>query len=154
MSNKNYRNDRYDKYSEMNDDFEDFGYEVKNIRRQTKKKVTKFKRETDEYYDTFWTVHLIPTASRYRVLYTCWRDFLMLHPLQTMSFEDREMLTYQQRKQQQLAAIAPELRIKYCFEFLTGYIQDCDDEMKKRCYNGIAKYIELVDTAEYHYWSN
>ena len=51
---KNYnRNDRYDKYSELDNDFEDYGYEVKNIRRQTKKKVTKFKREVDEYYDTF-----------------------------------------------------------------------------------------------------
>ena len=53
MNNKNYRNDRYDKFQEFNDDFEDFGYEVKNIRRQTKKKVTKFKREVDEYYDTY-----------------------------------------------------------------------------------------------------
>jgi len=53
MTNKNYRNDRYDKYSEFNDDFEDYGYEVQNIRRQTKKKVTKFKREVDEFYDTY-----------------------------------------------------------------------------------------------------
>jgi len=76
---KNYnRNDRYDKYSELDNDFEDYGYEVKNIRRQTKKKVTKFKREVDEYYDTYWTVHLIPHSSRYRVLYTCWRDFSWL----------------------------------------------------------------------------
>jgi hypothetical protein len=45
MSNKNYRNDRYDKFQQFDDDFEDFGYEVK--------KVTKFKKETDEYYDTF-----------------------------------------------------------------------------------------------------
>jgi hypothetical protein len=30
---------------------------VKNIRRQTKKKVTKFKREVNEYDDSFWTVH-------------------------------------------------------------------------------------------------
>ena len=39
-----------------------------------------------------------------------------------MSVEDREMFaynSYQERKQQQLAAIAPELRIKFCFEFLT-----------------------------------
>ena len=55
MSNKNYRNDRYDKYSELNDDFEDYGYEVKNIRRQSKKKVTKFKTRDDEYYDSFWS---------------------------------------------------------------------------------------------------
>ena len=45
------------KYKEYRDDFEDFGYEVKNIRRQSKKKVNKFKREVDEYYDSFWTVH-------------------------------------------------------------------------------------------------
>lgn len=45
------------KYKELRDDFEDFGYEVKNIRRQSKKKVNKFKREVDEYYDSFWTVH-------------------------------------------------------------------------------------------------
>lgn len=41
------------KYKELQDDFEDFGYEVKNIRRQSKKKVTKFKREVQEYDDTF-----------------------------------------------------------------------------------------------------
>ena len=53
---KNYnRNDRYDKYSELNDDFEDYGYDVKNVRRQTKKKVTKFKTKDDDYYDSFWT---------------------------------------------------------------------------------------------------
>ena len=77
-----------------------------------------------------------------------------MHALQTMSFADREMFaynSYQQRKQQKLDAIAPELRIKYCFEFLTGYIQDCDDEMKKRCYDGIAKYVELVDDSESHF---
>lgn len=45
------------KYKELQDDFEDFGYEVKNIRRQSKKKVNKFKREVDEYYDSYWTVH-------------------------------------------------------------------------------------------------
>jgi hypothetical protein len=53
MNNKNYRNDRYDKYSEINDDFEDYGYDVKNVRRQTKKKVTKFKQREDDYYDSF-----------------------------------------------------------------------------------------------------
>ena len=51
---KNYnRNDRYDKYSELNDDFEDYGYDVKNIRRQSKKKVTKFKTKDDDYYDSY-----------------------------------------------------------------------------------------------------
>jgi len=52
---KNYRYSSNDKLTEFDDDFEDFGYEVKNIRRQTKKKVTKFKKETDKYYDTFWS---------------------------------------------------------------------------------------------------
>ena len=41
------------KYKQFYDDFEDFGYEVKNIRRQTKKKVSKFKREVNEYDDTY-----------------------------------------------------------------------------------------------------
>ena len=41
------------KYQQFDDDFEDFGYEVKNIRRQTKKKVAKFKREINEYDDTY-----------------------------------------------------------------------------------------------------
>ena len=53
MSNKNYRYNSNDKFTEFDDDFEDFGYDVKNIRRQSKKKVTKFKTRDDEYYDTF-----------------------------------------------------------------------------------------------------
>jgi len=71
MSNKNYRNVRYDKFHEFNDDFENFGYEVKNIRRQTKKKVAKFKREVNEYDDTYWTVHYHLIFNPVRVLYTC-----------------------------------------------------------------------------------
>jgi hypothetical protein len=77
-----------------------------------------------------------------------------MHALQTMSFADREMFAYnnyQERKQQQLAAIAPELRIKYCFEFLKGYVADGDDLMAKRCYDGIAKYSEVLDCSEAHY---
>ena len=72
----------------------------------------------------------------------------------TMSIEDREMFaynSYQERKQQQLAAIAPELRIKYCFEFLKGYIADSDEGMKKKCYDGIAKYCDQLDTSESHF---
>ncbi len=72
-----------------------------------------------------------------------------------MSVEDREMFAYnanyQQRKQQQLAAIAPELRIKYCFEFLRGYIADGDDLMKAKCYDGIAKYSAQLDYSEAHF---
>lgn len=43
-TNKNY----YDKFDNFNDDEELYGYEVKNIRRQSKKKVKKFK-DYDEY---------------------------------------------------------------------------------------------------------
>jgi len=78
-----------------------------------------------------------------------------MHPLQTLSFADREMFAYnanyQQRKQQQLEAIAPELRIKYCFEFLTGYVADGDSEMTAKCYNGIAKYSDKLDWSEAHF---
>ena len=61
---KRYNQSDNQKYQQFDDDFEDFGYEVKNIRRQTKKKVTKFKRETDIYDDSFWTVHYFPHSSR------------------------------------------------------------------------------------------
>ena len=57
---KRYNQSDNQKYQQFDDDFEDFGYEVKNIRRQTKKKVTKFKREVDEYGDSFWTVPISP----------------------------------------------------------------------------------------------
>ena len=52
---KRYNQSDNAKHSQFDDDFEDFGYEVKNIRRQTKKKVAKFKREVNEYDDTYWT---------------------------------------------------------------------------------------------------
>ena len=77
-----------------------------------------------------------------------------MHALQTMSFADREMFAYknyQERNQAQLAAIAPELRIKYCFEFLKQYVDERDDMMAKKCYDGIAKYVDLVDSSEAHY---
>ena len=54
---KRYNQSDNTKSQQFDDDFEDFGYEVKNIRRQTKKKVTKFKREVSEYDDSFWTVY-------------------------------------------------------------------------------------------------
>lgn len=38
---------------QLEDDFEDFGYNVKNVRRSSKKKITKFKREVNEYDDTY-----------------------------------------------------------------------------------------------------
>jgi hypothetical protein len=79
---------------------------------------------------------------------------LMTRQFHTMSIEDREMFaynSYQERKQQQLAAIAPELHIKYCFEFLKGYANGNDDLMAAKCYDGIAKYSELLDWSEAHY---
>ena len=75
-------------------------------------------------------------------------------PYHNMSVEDREMFaynSYQERKQQQLAKITPEQRIQYAFEFLTGYIADGDDQMKAKCYAGIAKYSDNLDYSEAHY---
>jgi len=57
MSNKNYRADNDKNRYLSDDDFEDYGYDVKNIRRQSKKKVTKFKTRDDYYEDSYWTVH-------------------------------------------------------------------------------------------------
>ena len=63
---KRYNQSSDSKYQQFDDDFEDFGYEVKNIRRQTKKKVAKFKREVSEYDDTYWTgtlnIEIVPLA--------------------------------------------------------------------------------------------
>ena len=78
----------------------------------------------------------------------------MTRKFHNMSVEDREMFAYnaaQERKQQQLAKITPEQRIKYCFEFLKGYVADGDDLMAGRCYDGIAKYSELLDYSEAHF---
>jgi len=72
----------------------------------------------------------------------------------TVSIEDREMFAYNaayKRKQQQLDAIAPELRINFCFEFLKSYVASGDDLMAGRCYDGIAKYIDLLDYSEAHF---
>ena len=77
-----------------------------------------------------------------------------MHALQTMSFADREMFahnSYRERQQRKLDAIAPEQRIKYCFEFLKSYVKEGDDDMAKKCYDGIAKYVDLVDSSEAHY---
>jgi uncharacterized tellurite resistance protein B-like protein len=74
----------------------------------------------------------------------------------TMSIEDREMFAYNSAYQKQQAELQrvlaqPEQRIKYCFEFLKGYIADGDDQMKEKCYAGIAKYSELLDCSEAHF---
>jgi len=72
----------------------------------------------------------------------------------TVSLEDRGMFAYNaayERKQQQFAKVTPEQRIKYCLEFLKGYIAEGDSEMAKRCYDGIATYSEVLDTSAAHY---
>ena len=80
----------------------------------------------------------------------------MIRKFHTMSIEDREMFAYNSDYQKQQAELKrilaqPEQRIKYAFEFLKGYIADGDDLMKAKCYDGIAKYTELLDTSEAHY---
>ena len=80
----------------------------------------------------------------------------MTRQFHNMSVEDREMFAYNSRYQKQQAELQrilshPENRIKYCFEFLKGYISDADDLMKAKCYDGIAKYSELLDTSEAHF---
>ena len=54
MSNKNYnhRTNHNSKQNYYEDDFEDYGYEVKNLRRQTKRKVQKFK-DVNDYDDSY-----------------------------------------------------------------------------------------------------
>ena len=84
---KRYNQSSDSKYQQFDDDFEDFGYEVKNIRRQTKKKVTKFKREVNEYDDTYWSGTLISHSSLDRVFYTCSRDFLMHFLITDIDFD-------------------------------------------------------------------
>ena len=70
------------------DEFEDFGYDVKNVKRSSKKKVSKFKREVNEYDDTYWTGTLvIDFLSRSCIVYMfgifSWWDYINC---QTVSF--------------------------------------------------------------------
>lgn len=80
----------------------------------------------------------------------------MTRKFHTMSIEDREMFAYNSAYQKQQAELKrilaqPEQRIKYAFEFLKGYIADGDSEMVAKCYNGIAKYSDQLDTSEAHF---
>lgn len=80
----------------------------------------------------------------------------MTRKFHTMSIEDREMFAYNSAYQKQQAELKrilaqPEQRIKYAFEFLKGYIADCDSEMTAKCYNAIAKYSEVLDYSEAHF---
>jgi len=61
MSKKNYHGNT-DYRDELRDEFEDFGYNVKNVKRSAKKKVTKFKREVNDYDDSYWSVHYLLTG--------------------------------------------------------------------------------------------
>ena len=79
-----------------------------------------------------------------------------VHPLQTMSFADREMFAHNSAYQKQQAELKrilaqPEQRLKYAFQFLTGYIADNDEGMTKKCYDAISKYSDVLDTSEAHY---
>ena len=53
MTKKTYRPDLNNNYQNLADKFEDYGYDVQNIRRQTKKKVSKFKLPKEDYYDSY-----------------------------------------------------------------------------------------------------
>jgi hypothetical protein len=71
-----------------------------------------------------------------------------------MSVEDREMFAYNRTYQQVQDDIKrinshPEQCMKYCFEFLSH--SDCDDGMRAKIYNGIAKYSAQLDYSEAHF---
>ncbi len=75
MGKKNVRNSGNNDRYQIEDDFEDFGYDIKNIRRSSKKKVAKFKREQDHYDDSYWTVHHVLTGWQNGVLYRSRQEF-------------------------------------------------------------------------------
>ncbi len=52
MSNRSKSQTPNYKTVEYENDFEDYGYDVKNVRRSSKKKVNKFKTQEVDYYDT------------------------------------------------------------------------------------------------------
>ena len=87
-----------------------------------------------------------------------------MHPYYTTSFVDREMFAYnanyqkmQEEKKtakQELDRILsqPETRIKYAFAFLDDHGFDSEDdyaeEVRTKCYNGIANYSDKLDWSE------
>jgi len=80
----------------------------------------------------------------------------MSQKFHTVSVEDREMFAYNSAYQKQRAELDrilshPEQRIKYAFEFLSGYIADGDDLMRAKCYDAIAKYSAQLDYSEAHF---
>lgn len=57
MTAKKYIYNKPSKLNDPNDYVEDFGYDIQNMKRGNKKKVTRFKPQNDHYEDTLWTVH-------------------------------------------------------------------------------------------------
>ena len=90
-----------------------------------------------------------------------------MHPYYTTSFVDREMFAYnanyqkmQEEKKtakQELDRILsqPETRIKYAFAFLDdhGFDSEYDyaEEVRTKCYNGIANYSDKLYWSEAHF---
>jgi hypothetical protein len=70
----------------------------------------------------------------------------------TVSIEDREMFAYNKRHNELQRVLShPENSIKYCLEFLKGYANGNDEQMAKKCYDGIAKYSAQLDYSEAHF---
>ena len=117
---KRYNQSDNQKYQQFDDDFEDFGYEVKNIRRQTKKKVAKFKRDVNEYDDTYWSGTLISHSSLDRVFYTCSRDFFM-------TFQEQEFHAWLQSCPVQWFLLDSDDEQK-SYQFIVDSSEEDDDE--------------------------
>ena len=84
----------------------------------------------------------------------------MTHPYYTTNFADREMFAYNAKVRKQKEELnrilsQPETRIRYAFEFLDdhGFNPDDDyaEEVRTKCYNGIAEWSDKLDTSESHY---
>ena len=74
-----------------------------------------------------------------------------MHPYYTTSFADREMFAYNKQQAELKRVLAqPEQRMKYAFEFLSGYIGN-DELMAGKCYDAIAKYSAQLDYSEAHF---
>jgi len=56
--------------AQFEDEYEDFGYNVKNARRyQSKSKRTPKFKDYSDYEDSYWTVHYLLTDAKFHVLY-------------------------------------------------------------------------------------
>ena len=84
----------------------------------------------------------------------------MIHPYYTTNFADREMFAHNAKVKKQKEELnrilaQPEERIKYAFAFLDDHGFDSEDdyaeEVRTKCYNGIAKYSDKLDWSEAHF---